>query len=80
MKKSELKKIVAEILEISDESFPSDVNLGEVSNFDSVAILTLMVGLDEQTGIKMSASDAKSLQCFSDIEKMAVRDGISLED
>ena len=48
--------------------------------FDSVSVLTLMVELDEKAGIKMSPSDAKNTCTFGDIEKLAERQGIPLED
>jgi len=71
---------VASVLEADPQELSSGTELSRFDLFDSVSVLTLMVELDEKAGIKMSPSDAKNTCTFGDIEKLAERQGIPLED
>ena len=80
MKKTELRQIVAETLEISPVDLESTKDLTTIRTFDSVAILTLMISLDERAGVKLSPAEAKNLHFYGDIEKLAEGQGILLTD
>jgi acyl carrier protein len=80
MKRSDLKAIVAEILEIETGSLGSDFDLRSIETFDSVTVLTLMIALDEQAGVKLSPADANALRFYGDIEKAVAKQGIELLD
>jgi acyl carrier protein len=80
VKKDELRKIVADVLEIEAGQLLPDTDLVGIDTFDSVGVLTLMVALDEQAGIKLSPADTKQLRKYGDIEQLAVRQGIALTD
>jgi acyl carrier protein len=80
MNRFALRKIVAEGLEIDPELLEPDTDLTTIETFDSVAVLMLMLALDEQAGIKMSPEDASRLQYYRDVEALADRQGIVLTD
>jgi acyl carrier protein len=80
MKRFELRKIVADVLEIGPDDIDSDTDLTTMETFDSVSILTLMIELDERAGIKMTPADTRGLRFYADIEKLAEKQGIVLTD
>lgn len=80
MKRVELRQIVAEVLEVEADALASDVDLATIETFDSVSVLVLMVALDERAGVKLSPTDSMNLKLYGDIERLAERQGIVLED
>jgi acyl carrier protein len=80
MKRAELRNIVASVLEIDPNNLDSDTDLNTIDTFDSVSVLTLMIALDEQTGIKISPAEANTLRYYRDIESLAERQGIKFID
>ena len=79
MKRADLKAIVARVLEVDTASLVSDTTLSSIDTFDSVSVLTLMISLDEQAGIKLSPSEASALRFYGDIERAAEKQGIVFE-
>jgi len=55
MKPTKLHAVVAGVLEIEPEELNSDSDLTDFELFDSVGVLTLMIELDQQMGIKMES-------------------------
>lgn len=80
MKRTELREIVAAVLEINPEELNADTNLTTIETFDSVSTLTLMVELSEKAGIRVSPSDLRDLRYYRDIERLAERQNIELTD
>ncbi len=80
MNRFALRKIVAEGLEIDPEILEPDTDLTTIETFNSVAVLMLMLALDEQAGIKMSPEEASRLHYYRDFEALADRQGIVLTD
>ena len=80
MKRTELRQIVADTLEISPDDLDSAKDLTTIRTFDSVAILTLMISLDERAGVKLLPAEAQKLHFYGDIEKLAEGQGILLTD
>jgi acyl carrier protein len=80
VKRVELRQIVAEVLEVEADALASDVDLATIETFDSVSVLVLMVALDERAGVKLSPTDSMNLKLYGDIERLAERQGIVLED
>ena len=78
MKRADLRAIVAGILEIDPNSLSPETDLNSIDTFDSVNVLTMMITLDEQAGIKVSPADANALRNYGDIERMAEKQGIEL--
>lgn len=80
MKRGELRKLVADVLEIAPETLVPETALTEIETFDSVAVLTLMVELDEKAGIRLDPRAAHELRFYGDIEKLAETQHIELMD
>jgi acyl carrier protein len=80
VKRTELREIVAAVLEINPEELNADTNLTTIETFDSVSTLTLMVELGEKAGIRVSPSDVRDLRYYRDIERLAERQNIELTD
>jgi acyl carrier protein len=80
MKRADLKSIVAGVLEINPDHLNSDTDLSTIDAFDSVNVLTLMIALDEQAGIKISPVDASVLRYYGDIERLAEKQRVELVD
>lgn len=66
----EVNAAIIEALEIEIEEFVADKKLEEYENYDSLALLTLMTLL-EDGGIVISADDLDTIECASDIYKLA---------
>lgn len=80
MKRAELKKIVADVLEVDPRQLTPEVELGSFQTFDSVAVLTLIIELDEKAGLRLSPSAAGALKRYEDIENLATQSGVTLAD
>ncbi|MBX0331339.1 acyl carrier protein [Oscillochloris sp. ZM17-4] len=80
MNRFALRKIVAEGLEIDPELLEPDTDMTTLEEFNSVAVLMLMLALDAQAGIKMSPEDASRLRYYRDVEALADRQGIVLTE
>lgn len=80
VKRSELRQIVAGVLEVKPEELNGDSDLTTIGTFDSVSVLSLMVELGEKAGIRMSPADTRDLRYYRDIERLAERQGIELLD
>jgi acyl carrier protein len=79
MKRTDLRRMVADVLEIDPELLHSTVELSKFESFNSVAVLTLMIELDMQAGIKMLPEEASKLKLYGDIERVVERHGLSLD-
>ncbi len=80
MNRAELRRIVADVLEVDPELLQSDTELTQIETFTSVAVLTLMIELDMQAGVKILPEEASKLRRYGDIEAVVERHGITLTD
>lgn len=80
MKHTDLRRIVADVLEIDPELLYSDTDLTQFETFNSVAVLTLMIELDMQAGVKVLPEEASKLRAYGDIESVVERRGFKLTD
>jgi|GEM_PF-1332951 acyl carrier protein len=78
MTRAELRRIVADVLEVDPELLQSDTELTQIETFTSVAVLTLMIELDMQAGVKMLPEEASKLRLYGDIEAVVERHGVTL--
>jgi acyl carrier protein len=79
VKRTDLRRLVADVLEIDPELLHSEAVLSKFESFNSVAVLTLMIELDMQAGIKMLPEEASKLKLYGDIERVIERHGLSFE-
>ena len=80
MKRLELRRIVAGVLEVDPGLLAVDTDLTAIETFDSVNVLLLMIELDRQAGLRLDPGDAGQLRYYGDIERLAERRGITLEN
>jgi acyl carrier protein len=78
MTRAELRRIVADVLEVDPELLQSDTELTQIETFTSVAVLTLMIELDMQAGVKILPEEASKLRLYGDIEAAVERHGVTL--
>ncbi|MGQ9928052.1 MAG: hypothetical protein ACUVS4_14420 [Chloroflexaceae bacterium] len=78
MTRAELRRIVADVLEVDPELLRSDTELTQIETFTSVAVLTLMIELDMQAGVKILPEEASKLRLYGDIEAVVERHGVTL--
>lgn len=66
----DIRKAVAEVLEVEPASLRPETNFYELPNFDSVAILSLIVVLDD-LGIQVPQEKASEIRTFGDVLQIA---------
>jgi acyl carrier protein len=71
---------VADVLEIDAEQLSSDTDLTAIETFDSVSLLTLLIELDDRAGLKLGPAEAEALHYYRDIEALAAKQGIELNE
>jgi len=69
MKKDEFLELLAETIDTEDE-LNDEMNLDDIEEYDSIAILSLMSMYDE-LGIKVTPNDFKDLKKVADLIKLA---------
>lgn len=75
MKQEQLQRLVAEVIEADPAGIASDTDLRALPGFDSVNVLSLMIALDEQMGIRLSPEQASSLRYFRELEEIGRQQG-----
>lgn len=80
MKRNDVINIVADIIETDASEIQWNSNLRVFPGFDSVNILSIMIALDDQVGIKLSPADAAKLCKLSDLDALAVAQNVELTD
>jgi len=75
-----LKSVVAEIFEADPADIDGSADLTTLPGYDSVNVLSLMIALDERTGVRMGPEDAANLRTFSQIEALAAKQGVTVVD
>ena len=67
---NELLEMIAEVLEVDVSDLTSDVNLEDLEAWDSVAVLSILVILSDETGVQVNPCDMSDLKTFGDIETL----------
>ena len=79
MHRDGLRKIVASTLDCEPLSLQEDTILANIENFDSVSILSLMVVLDDEVGVKLDHADLSKIIYYGDLESAVKSKGVILE-
>ena len=66
MEKSKKIELLAEILDVEPEEIKEDMDLTEVGDWDSLAILSFIAMMDEEFGKEVSGTTVKSFVKVSD--------------
>lgn len=65
-----IRNAVAEVLEVDPGSLQPETNFYDLPNFDSVAILSLIVALDD-LGVQIPQQKASDIRTFGDVLALA---------
>jgi acyl carrier protein len=71
MDERELRNLVGEILEAEPDTLQESSRLEDFSSYDSVARLSLMVGLSDYTGRPVTVTELMELHTYGDVVKLA---------
>lgn len=66
----DIRKTVAEVLEVEPEVLKPETSFYDLPNFDSVAILSLIVALDD-LGVEIPQHKASEIRTFGDVLALA---------
>jgi acyl carrier protein len=67
MTKEEKIKLLENALELGENTLKEDTNLSEISEFDSMAKLTLIVLFDDEFGKKLTGEQINQFKTVKDI-------------
>jgi len=67
-----LKKSLADLLTIDPDQLTRDTRLNDLEDWDSVAVLSVMVVLGEGLGREIEPEEVVRLKTFGDIEDLAI--------
>lgn len=66
----DLKKTIAEELEVEPETLQTDTLLDDIPGWDSVVALTIMVIIGDERGYPVLPNEIKELKTFGNIEQL----------
>ena len=69
MKKDDFLELLAETID-TEEELNEDMNLEDIEEYDSIAVLSLMSMYDEM-GVKVTPKDFNNLETIKDLIKLA---------
>jgi acyl carrier protein len=67
MTNTEKLALIEEIIEADEGTLNEDMNLKEIENWDSMAVISLIVMIDDKLGKKVSVSQIKDAKTVGDI-------------
>lgn len=70
MTNKEKLELIEETLEVSTGSLNEEMNLDQVEHWDSMAVISLIVMLDEKFGKRITVSQVKQFKTLGDILKI----------
>lgn len=67
MTEKEKLELLEDMLEVDEGSLASDMNLDDIDEFDSMAVLSLIVLFEDEFGKKITGKEIKSYTTVADI-------------
>lgn len=67
MKEKEKLELLEDMLEVDEGSLTPDMNLDDIDEFDSMAVLSLIVLFEDEFGKKVTGKEIKGYKTVSDI-------------
>jgi acyl carrier protein len=80
MTKNKFRQIIANVLEIDPEILTGDKLLADIESYDSVAILSLMVAVNEESGVAIDHNDLQKFHRYGDIVAVVQEKGLVFAD
>lgn len=72
---TKLKQLIAHLFKVSVDELSDEVGPGDVSGWDSLGHVTLMVEIQKQFGTHIPVEDAIEVESIADIVKLLEREG-----
>ena len=69
----ELKAVVADVLCVEDKNLTPDSGRDNLAQWDSLAHLQIIAGVEERFGVKIPFEDVALIRCIHDFEKYMPR-------
>ena len=77
--RSELKQLLTDIFVLDESEFRFDLKNDDVETWDSLATVSLAVGIEEVFGYHFTQDEAMSIKGFQDIIDILETQGISFD-
>ncbi|BCS33183.1 hypothetical protein TBR22_A24100 [Luteitalea sp. TBR-22] len=72
---TKLKQLIAHLFKVSVDELSDEVGPGDVSGWDSLGHVTLMVEIQKQFGTHIPVEDAIEVESIADIVRLLEREG-----
>lgn len=69
----ELQRLMAIIFEVSTETISTDLQIGDIAQWDSLGHAKLMLAVEEEFEISISSDEMADVQSVVDLEKLLTR-------
>lgn len=74
----ELKKIMAELFDIKEDRIAHESSMDNIEKWDSLKHINLIIAIEEQFGIAVSADDIVEMTSFAKIRHILRGEGIEI--
>ena len=74
----ELKKIMVDLFEIKEDEITDESSINNIEKWDSLKHMSLIIAIEEQFGIVISADDIVEMTRFAKIEHILRGEGIEI--
>ena len=68
-----ISEIIIEILKVSEEDTHQNLGMDDVSNWDSLTHMNLIVAIEVEFGIEISGDDIAEMTSFESIKKIVAK-------
>mgnify|MGYP006150100375 CR=1 FL=1 len=68
-----INEIIIEILKVSEEDTHQNLGMDDVSNWDSLTHMNLIVAIEVEFGIEISGDDIAEMTSFESIKKIVAK-------
>ena len=66
---SAINSIIAETLDLDEDSINADMSVENTASWDSMAHLTLVTAIESEFGIKLTMDEIQSVNCVRDLHE-----------
>lgn len=73
-----LKKIMMDLFEIKEGEITDESSIDNVENWDSLKHINLIIAIEEQLGLSMSADEIVEMTSFAKIKRILTDKGIEI--
>lgn len=77
IKLSDTKRIVAEVLDMDENTLHDDIMLEELEEWDSVNAVRLMLNMESELGVRLSIEQVLKARSLHDLQLAATEEAVS---